>query len=100
MTSNDARKYYREAWAVLFDVVVLRNNLLRRLDMMTRPAMDLTPGSGMVFEFDSDQARGLLRAIDELTPRIRAGMEEVNKYAEQTGSPKVRWQSLRAGWGK
>ena len=93
MTTRDARKLYGEAWNSLFDLVLVRNNFLQRLDMMARPAMDATPAGGIVFEFDTARARALLAEIDELTPGIHAGMEKVNEYAKQTDLPRVHWQS-------
>ena len=100
MATGDLRKYYREAWNRLFEVVKLRNQRLRRLDMMAAPAMSVTLATSMIFEFDTDLARQLFAEIDELTPRINAGMQEVNGYAEKTGAPTVRWQSMPGDWGR
>lgn len=80
MVTGDFRKLYREAWHRLFQLVMRRNGLLRRLDRMVAPAMNLTPATGIVVEFDTDKARLLLAVIDGLTPRITAGVEEVNRY--------------------
>ena len=93
MTTGDLRKLYREAWNRLFEVVKLRNKLLRRLDVMATPAISITLATGMLIEFDTDQARALLAEIDRLTPRLKAGVEEVNQYAGRTGSPVVKWQA-------
>ena len=100
MVTGDFRKPYREAWNRLFEVVKLRNQRLRRLDMMAAPAMSLTMATSMIFEFDTNLARQLLAEIDELTPRINAGIEEVNGYAAKTGAPTVQWQSMPGDWGR
>ena len=99
MFTGDLIKLYREAHNRLFDVVNLRSSVLRRLDMMAAPAMSITLATNMIYEFDTDMARGLLAEIDELTPRIEMGMMEVNGYADKIGSPRVRWQSLPGDWG-
>ena len=99
MFTVDFRKPYRDAWNRLFEVVKLRNQRLRHLDMMAAPAMSMTLATGMIYEFDTDVARELVNEIDELTPRIEKGMHEVNEYADKVGSPHIRWQSLPANWG-
>ena len=99
MTVGGARKYHDAAWKRLLDLVSARNKLLRHLDMMARPSVDSSPTEGFLFEFDTAQARELLAAIDELTPRITAAMEEANTYAEKMGLPRIRWQSLPRNWG-
>ena len=87
MTTREARKLYGEAWNSLFDLVLVRNNFLQRLDMMARPAMDATPAGGMVFEFDTARARALLAEIDELTPEqqreIRRRQEQLRRLNRQ-----------------
>ena len=100
MVASDFRKQYRDAWTRLFEVVTLRNQRLRQLDMMAAPAMSVTIASSMIFAFDTDLARRLLAEIDELTPRIDDGMREVNGYAEKAGAPTVRWQSMPGDWGR
>jgi len=100
MVTGDFRKLYRDAWNRLFEVVKLRNQRLRRLDTMAAPAMSVTMATTMIFEFDTDLARQLLVEIDELTPRINAGMEEVNGYAAKTGAPTVQWRSMPGDWGR
>ena len=100
MATGDLRKQYRDAWDKLFEVVKLRSQHLRRLDKMVAPAMSVTMATSMIFEFDTDLARQLLAEIDELTPRINAGMAEVNGYAAKTGTPTVRWQSMPGDWGR
>ena len=87
MTIGDTWKLHREAWNRLFDVVELRNKLLRRLAILATRAMDMTPATGMVIEVDTGLARQLLDEINTLTPRIFAGVAEVNLYAEQIGKP-------------
>ena len=82
MFTGDLRRLYREAWNRLFSVVKMRNNLLRRLDMMAAPAMSMTLATGMIYDFDTDTARELVYQIEELTPHINAGMQELNEYAE------------------
>ena len=81
-------------------LVNLRNDRLRRLDMMAAPAMSTTLTTCVIYEFEADLARELVSQIEELRPRINAGMQEVNEYAEQVGAQKIHWQSLPANWGK
>ncbi len=99
MVTGDLRKLYRDAWNTLFSVVKMRNDLLRRLDMMAAPAMSMTLATGAIYEFDADMARELVSQIEELRPRINALMQEVNKYAELIGSPRIRWQASPTAWG-
>jgi hypothetical protein len=99
MTTADARRFHQEAWTRLYDLIVMRNKLLQRLDIMAGRAVSATPASSMVFEFDTTQARDILAKIDELTPRIAAAMNEANQYAEQLGKPRMRWQSVTFNTG-
>ncbi len=46
-----------------------------------------------VVHFDTDQIRQLLADIGELTPRISAGIDDVNQYADDAGLPRVHWQA-------
>ncbi len=94
MAIANIRELYDEAWHELFELVAQRNKLLRALEMMTRFAMDMTPASGMVIEFDVSRAEELVAGIDGLTPRISAGIQKVNVYAEQCGRPTVKWQNI------
>ncbi len=99
MFAVDFRTPYRDAWNRLFGLVKLRNQRLQRLNSMAAPAMSLTLTTGMIYEFDTDLARELLNEIDELTPQIKAGIEEVNGYVDKIGTPEIRWQTLPANWG-
>ncbi len=98
MNTADFRKPYREAWNKLFGLVKMRNARLQRLNIMVAPALSITLASGTIYQFDTDLARELLVQIDELTPLIEAGIDEVNRYADRTDSPRVRWKSLPANW--
>jgi hypothetical protein len=99
MFNVDFRKPYQEAWNRLFEVVKLRNKRLQHLNTMAAAAMSLTLTTGMIYEFNTDLARGLLNEIDDLTPQIKAGIEEVNAYVDKIGTPEIRWQTLPANWG-
>ena len=94
MAVANIRELYDDAWHELFDLVAQRNKLLHTLDMMTKLAMDMTPAAGMVIEFDVSRAEEIVAAIDELTPQISAGIQKVNIYAEQCGSPSIKWQNI------
>ncbi len=94
MATANVRELYDLAWHELFDLVESRSKLLRKLDMMARMAMDLTPATGMVIEFDVSRAEQLLAGIDDLMPRISAGIQKVNGYAEQCGRPTIKWQNI------
>ncbi len=85
---------YDEAWNQLFDLVASRNALLRSLYTMSRLAMDVTPASGMVIEFEVTRAEELVAKIEQLTAAISAGIREVNSLAERCGAPSVQWQSV------
>lgn len=97
MAIGNARELYEEAWHDLFDLVVSRNLLLRRLDKMARVAMDVTPATGLVIEFDVSRAERLVAEIEELNQLISAGIQDVNLYAEQCGAPSVKWQDVSLG---
>ncbi len=93
MQSLEARRCYRDALNSLYSTVKLRNSLVRQIDLMAAPAMSVTLATCTVIQFDTDRIRQFLADIDELTPRISAGIEEVNLYAEDAGLPRVRWQA-------
>lgn len=94
MALPNIREMHDEAWNELFDLVMSRNEVLKRLDMMAKMAMDMTPATGMVIEFDVTRAEELIAAIDDLTPRISAGIQRVNRLAEQCGRPSLKWQNI------
>lgn len=85
---------YDDAWNQLFDLVASRNALLRVLETMSRLAMDVTPASGMVIEFEVTRAEELVARIEQLTGEISAGIQEVNILAEQCGAPSIKWQNI------
>jgi hypothetical protein len=99
MFTVDFRKPYREAWNRLFGLVKLRNQRLQHLNSMAAPAMSITLAASMIYEFNTDLARELLNEIDDLTPQIKAGIEEVNGYVDKIGTPEIRWQTLPVNWG-
>ncbi len=88
------RELYDEAWHQLFDLVAKRSALLRSLDMMAKLAMDMTPATGMVIEFDVSRAEEMLRQIDALTGEISGAMQRVNSFAERCGAPSIKWQNI------
>ncbi|HEX8991460.1 MAG TPA: hypothetical protein VF784_07250 [Anaerolineales bacterium] len=88
------RVMYDEAWNQLFDLVASRNALLRALNTMSRLAMEVTPASGMVIEFEVTRAEELIVKIEQLTGEISAGIREVNTLAERCGAPSVQWQNI------
>ncbi len=94
------RELYDEAWHRLFDLVSSRNALLRTLETMTRLAMDMTPASGFVIEFDVSRAEEIMAGIERLTGEISASMQEVNSLAEQCGAPSIKWQNIALRSGK
>jgi len=94
MAIANIRELYDEAWHQLFDLVDRRNKLLHALNMMTTFAMDMTPATGMVIEFDVTRAEELVAAIDALTPQISTGIQRVNGYGEQCGRPTIKWQNI------
>jgi hypothetical protein len=85
---------YDDAWNQLFDLVASRNALLRALEAMSRLAMDVTPASGMVIEFEVTRAEELVARIEQLTGEISAGIQEVNILAEHCGAPSIKWQNI------
>ncbi len=88
------RELYDEAWQQLFNMVAKRSTLLRNLDMMAKLAMDMTPATGMVIEFDVSRAEEILRQIEAMTDEISGGIQRVNSFAEQCGAPSIKWQNL------
>ncbi len=97
MAASNIRELYEEAWHDLFDLVISRNRLLRRLEEMARVAMEMSPATGLVIEFDVSRAEQLVAGIEELNQLISAGIQEVNLYAEQCGAPSVKWQDIALG---
>ena len=85
---------YDEAWNQLYDLVASRNSLLRALDTMSRLAMDVTPASGLVIEFEVTRAEELVAKIEQLTAEISAGIREVNSLAERCGAPSIQWRNI------
>ncbi len=90
------REQHEAAWRELFELVDKRNTALRRLEMMAKLAMDMTPATSMVIEFDVVRAEELIAAVDDMTPRITEGMQRVNALAEKCGRPSLRWQKMPA----
>jgi hypothetical protein len=88
------RELYDEAWHQLFEMVARRSALLRSLDMMAKLAMEMTPASGMVIEFDVSRAEELLKQIEEMTDEISGGIQRVNSFAERCGAPSIKWQNV------
>ncbi len=88
------RELYDEAWNQLFDLVTSRNALLRTLETMSRMAMEITPASGLVIEFDVSRAEEIVARIEQITAEISAAIQEVNNLAEQCGAPSVKWQNI------
>ena len=97
MCAANIRELYDEAWHELFDLVAQRSMLLHALDSMSRLAMNITPTTGLVIEFEVTRAEQLVAAIDNLTPLISAGIQTVNGYAEQCGRPTIKWQHVALG---
>ena len=94
MPSEDVGPLHEAAWEHLCELVSQRDKLLHSLEAAARVAMDITPAIGVVIDYDSISARDLLDAIDQLTPRIVAQMEELNGYARQIGKPEITWRKI------
>lgn len=88
------RELYDEAWHQLASMVAKRSALLRRLDMMAKMAMDVSPVAGIVIEFDVSRAEDILAQIEALTDEISGGIQRVNSFAEQCGAPSIKWQNI------
>jgi hypothetical protein len=88
------RELYDEAWHQLASMVARRSALLRTLDVMAKLAMEVSPASGMVIEFDVSRAEELLKQVEALTDEISGGMQRLNSFAEQCGAPSVKWQNI------
>ncbi len=78
----------------MFELVASRSAVLRTLDMLARLAMDMTPASGMVIEFDVSRAEELLTRVEELNAEISGAMQRVNSFAERCGAPSIKWQNI------
>ncbi len=68
--------------------------------MMAKLAMDMTPASGIVIEFDVSRAEELLARIEALTDEITGAIQRVNSFAEQCGAPSIKWQNIALRSGK
>ncbi len=88
------RDLYEESLHQLSELVAKRSAHLRALDVMTRLAMEMTPASGMIIEFDISRAEEQLAAVERLTAEISSAIQRVNRFAERCGAPSVKWQNI------
>ncbi len=89
MPLDDVRKKHDEAWNRLFELVKLRNNMLRRVGRMAEFAAEFSPATSMFIEFDYDKARELLGSAEAMGPLIDAALEHYNELAKQIARPQV-----------
>jgi Zn-dependent oligopeptidase len=92
MPTEDWNTRYNQTRSQLFNALMNRTTLLRRLDSLIRPVLSPSQSTSTVIEFDCTGAQELLDLVQATTAQISNLMQKVNEYGKQIGAPAMHWE--------